>query len=64
MKRTELLALKTDKERIEVLPAVDCYDWDVVVDWEHETDNPENKELYRTYRCSLYHRMELHEGSL
>lgn len=64
LKREQCLALKTDKERVEAIPQMSVYDWDIVADWESETETKEYKDAFHCASRSMYHRMELKEGAL
>ena len=64
LKREQCLALKTDKERAEAIPQMSVYDWDIVADWESETEDKDYKDAFHRASRSMYHRMELREGAL
>lgn len=62
--REECGKLKTDKERAAAIPRMSVYDWDIVADWENETENEDYKDAFHCASRSMYHRMELKEGML
>lgn len=55
MKRTELLALKTDKERAEVAHLVPPQDYITLMDWEEEATDPECKAVLQHYAFRAFH---------
>ena len=64
LKREQCLALKTDRERAEAIPQMSVYDWDIVADWESETENKDYKDAFHCASRSMYHRMEIKEDAL
>lgn len=64
LSREQCLKLATDAERRKAIPAMSVYDWDIVADWENETEDEEYRRIFHTASCSMYHRMELREGAL
>jgi hypothetical protein len=64
LKREQCLALKTDKERAKAIPQMSVYDWDIVADWESETEDKDYKDAFHCASRSMYHRMELREDAL
>lgn len=64
LKREQCLALKTDRERAEAIPQMSVYDWDIVADWESETEDKDYKDAFHCASRSMYHRMELREDAL
>lgn len=64
LKREQCLALKTDKERAKAIPQMSVYDWDIVADWESETEDKDYKDAFHCASRSMYHRMELKEDAL
>ena len=62
--REECLTLKTDRERAAAIPKMSVYDWDIVADWEKETEDPNYRDAFHCASRSMYHRMELKESLL
>ena len=61
---TEYRHIKTDAERLEVLPTVKWWDWGVVADWEEEAQTEEARQEFHNTARHLYHLEEWHNGTL